>query len=159
MYKPDRKRITKLIKFIDEAAAPRTIRMSSWSIPLYREDGRSCGTAFCIAGWATEMLGYNADLTPVTQALEELIDPTPGAFRGVGSPAYTELHALYAGFRRADDDTAYEMDLDAFDALPHKKRKEIVLNVLKHFRKTGEVRWDMFAPRKVFYSGLAGVAQ
>lgn len=123
------------------------------------EEHLSCGTAACVAGWATLARGKKAVEDPdgvfgfnhyknlrhfigksvPEEVLEHIVTGTD--HDGVSEFGQPEgLDAPATGIRHV-----------AFDQLDGKVRKRAMLKMLRHFRDTGEVRWSKSAPAAVRY--------
>lgn len=131
--KPDKRNINRLIRLID-GAPNRRFRMSQFRETLRTPGGKSCGTAFCIAGWAKFLVPNEEDSRVAIRRL---------LFKSEGYAAEVAVHPLWAGSG---------IVLKQFDELKPAERKKAALAVLVHFRDTGRVDWKKFTPPEVWIS-------
>lgn len=137
-FRPNKEGIDKLIKVIK--SPKKHFVMSSFEEDYRNRSGKSCGTAYCIAGWAAVLNGKAEDVVEGPDLLREMLAPKSG----------------YLAFEHDDASVAFREEvfilwngggivLDAFDKMPEKDRKAIAIEVLEHFAKTGKVEWRKIA--------------
>ena len=98
--------------------------------------GEACGTAYCIAGYATMLRGRSPEDATDNGAddLKSMLAPSDGANKEFSDAIYD----LWAG---------HNIHLADFDEMPETKRKATAIDVLEHFAKTGKVEWRKFAEK------------
>lgn len=114
--------LDKTIAAIKEAK-PELCIMGSWAAKY------DCGTAFCVAGWMCAAMGkVDIHTTDINDTATKYLKA-----RGVSDSNIRDLFFMNP-----------DVSLGDFINLPPIKRKSIMLNVLKHFKKTGGVDWRKF---------------
>jgi hypothetical protein len=89
----------------------RVYRQTSWCDPVRRR-GKTCGTAMCVAGWTTHLFRK-------TKAVKKLsLDNAAASLLGLGG--YERVEMFYSHLNAT---------------------KREAVKMLRHYEKTGEVRW------------------
>ena len=138
-FRPNKEGIDKLIKVIK--SPKKHFVMGSFAEDYFNRSGKSCGTAYCIAGWAAVLNGKAEDAVEGPVLLREMLAPKSKDYR------VDEYTAASANFREEVFRlwNGGDIELHEFDKMPEKARKTIAIEVLEHFAKTGKVEWRKIA--------------
>lgn len=133
VLKPNKDGIAKLIAIIKRPK--QHFIMGSFDSPYINKKGEACGTAYCIAGYASVLTGEWRDgVVDSVAALNKLLSPDnyTAAPDQAASDFSVSMHNLWNG---------YGISLTRFDTMPEKSRKAAAIDVLERFGKTGKVDW------------------
>lgn len=147
------KRMAKLIEAVENGKEGQHV-MSQYISPhmtvekIVKGEVKSfyCGTAGCVAGWAT--LARNEPKKALAMELNEHMDSLR-YFVGPSVPNEVLEHLIagvdHDGVSNYTGRSSLGINLIGFDRLPPRKRKSAMLKVLRTFAETGRIEWHKVA--------------
>ena len=142
--KPNKRNVNKLIRLLKSIPAhnkkakrgnKRKFTMNHWN---YEQE---CGTMACLGGWTEVIMQKDKVQAPIKNSVDpNCVDPL----------SIEERAGKYLGLRDYDQMlNMFNMDAIGYcnlrifdDEYDQDERIEIAVNMLEHFKKTGEVDWE-----------------